>query len=149
MNDSQSPSTGSIISINLKRSDSFLSPDYSMSTLSINVKISNQICSIFDTIGPTKRHTKIVFNGQILCPVLSFDFYNIQNNDTISLISSGLPISLSTIDRQNNEKNKNPFLVAVPLPLSISHKRTLFITKSSNYFKKILKTSNEKIDLEN
>lgn len=149
MNDSQSPSTGSIISINLKRSDSFLSPDYPMSTLSIKVKISNQISSIFDIIGSSNWHTKIVFNGQILCPVLSFDFYNIHNNDTISLISSGLPISLSTNNQQNNEKNKNSFLVAVPLPLSISHKRTLFITKSSNYFKKILKSNNDKIFLEN
>lgn len=147
INRQQSFPMGTVIDINLTGNDSYLVPDDSLSTTTITVKITDPVSSIFDAIGSPNRQDKIVFNGQILCPALSFAFYNIHNNDTISLISPQMPTSISAGNLSGNvplkdSSSNRPVLIAAPLPLPITHKRTLFHSNSSNFFKSISPKNN-------
>ena len=140
INHQQSLPMGSTISINLTGNNSCLVPDDSLSTMSIHVKITDPVSSILNIIGSLNRQEKIVFNGQILCPALSFAFYNIHNNDTITIISPQMPTSTSYNELSSNVRLKDfssnrPCIVATPLPIPISRKRTLIHSNSSNFFK--------------
>lgn len=150
INRQQSLPMGTVININLTGNDSYLVPDDSLSTTTIAVKITDPVSSIFDAIGSPNRQDKIVFNGQILCPALSFAFYNIHNNDTISLIAPQMPTSISAGNLSSNVPLKDfssnrPILIAAPLPLPITHKRTLFHSNSSNFFRNVSVNHSENV----
>ena len=148
INRQQSLPMGSVININLTGNNSCLVPDDSLATTSCHVNITDPISSIFDAIGSTNRQEKIVFNGQILCPALSFAFYNIHNNDTLSIILTQMPTSTSynvlssNIPLKDHSSNCS-YIVAAPLPIPISRKRTLFHSNSSNYFKNLSSNNSE------
>ncbi|KAK8881148.1 hypothetical protein M9Y10_003878 [Tritrichomonas musculus] len=141
----------SAISINLSKNNSLLVPDDSFaSSSSILVKLSDSVSTIFDAIGSLSRQDKLIFNGQILCPALSFAFYNIHNNDTISIASPPMPASTSYTDLSSNAPLKDyssnhQVIVAAPRPLQISRKRTLFHSNSSNLFKNIPGNSSDNV----
>lgn len=107
--------------------NSFLVPDVAPTPKTIVVKLTDPVSSIFDLIGTPNRQAKLVFNGQILCPTLSFAFYNIHNNDIIDIVTTPITASLSSVDLTPNlplqeQNNPRQVVVAAPRPIPVSHR---------------------------
>lgn len=118
---------------------SFLVPDAQPSPSKVVVKLVDPVSSIFDQIGSPNRQAKLVFNGQILCPNLSFAFYNIHNNDIIDIVDTPITASLSSADLTPNlslqeQPNNRQVVVAAPRPIPISH-RTRIEANPKNFRK--------------
>lgn len=108
-------------------------------TSTVHVNINDPISKIFDLIGNANRQSRLSFNGQVLCPNLSFAFYNIHNNDTIVINSIPIPASGSLADILPNlplkDHSSHQVFVAAPRPIPISHKRPLLPSNSFNIYK--------------
>lgn len=119
--------------------NSFLVPDAPPAPSKIVVKLTDPVSSIFDMIGCPNRQAKLVFNGQILCPTLSFAFYNIHNNDIIDIVDTPITASLSSVDLTPNfslqeQGGNRQVVVAAPRPIPISH-RTRIESNAKNFKK--------------
>ncbi|KAK8889402.1 hypothetical protein M9Y10_034148 [Tritrichomonas musculus] len=117
-------------------SNSFLVPNDTPIPPTVVVKLSDPVSTIFDLIKSPNRQAKLIFNGQILCPTLTFAFYNIHNNDTIDIVTSPITASLSSADLTPNlplkdQSSGHQVLVAAPRPIPISH-RTRIESNSKN-----------------
>lgn len=155
----------SIIRINLvgtvPKNCKFASSENNSISSTFSVKLTDTISKIFELIGAPNRQARIIFNGQVLCPNLTFAFYNIHNNDKIVIVSSSTSVSAPTsvsvsaspsfVPRVPNipniplkdHKSQNQVMVAVPRPIPISHKRNLFYSTCSNLYKKYASNNNE------
>lgn len=140
----------SIIRINLvgnlpKNCSYETNKDNSIST-TFSVKLTDPTSKIFDLLGTHSREARLIFNGQVLCPTLTFAFYSIHNNDKLVIIPTPNSISASQSLEQNiplkNHNSQNQVTVAIPKPVSISHKRTLFYSTCSNLYKKYTADNN-------
>ncbi|KAK8891904.1 hypothetical protein M9Y10_029126 [Tritrichomonas musculus] len=124
----------SVITVNMIRkqmhdNDSFLAPPSNSSSLVVN--LTDPLSSILEMIGVTNSQVKLIYNNQVLCPALSFAFYNINNNDTIviaeapesiKMSSSKLyPIEISTQDHENG----NHLIANNPKKINLNRKLPL------------------------
>lgn len=82
----QSQPLNQTLTIHLTGDLQLLNDDLDTSSSSIVVSAIDPISSIFDIIGIPTTRAKFIYNGQLLCPALSFSFYQIHDNDTIELI---------------------------------------------------------------
>lgn len=130
----------------LKIKKNSLNSSYDSSNIkTIKVKLSDPVSTIFDSFRSPIKYSRLIFNGQILCPILSFAFYNIHNKDTIIITS--FPNAPLATDLTSNiplkDANNHHILVAAPKAISISHKRNLFYSRSLNRFKNALTNDND------
>lgn len=72
----------------------FMVSDSGLTESTIIVNNFDQVSSIFEIIGLSNNKYKLIYKDKILCPALSFAFYNIQNNDTISIVESHMTLNV-------------------------------------------------------
>lgn len=148
INKQQSLPPESVIHVNISKisassmNSSFLSKNNKYEkpkSETIVVKNTDRISTMYDSLNLKNYNAKFIFNRQILCPNLSFAFYNIHNKDTIVVILSPITNigSIQNIlpDFALKNQENHQIVVAAPLPLPISHKRTLFYSNSSGRFR--------------
>lgn len=145
----------SFIRINLKGNSEmfdnslFQNKNDVLSTSTIVVNNIDQVSTIFDIIGANSSQFKLIYNEKILCPALSFAFYNISNNDNIIVVESQKYDNssyikqkklISNLEFQSNQTS-NVNYISLPQSMQLNHNHSLIHSKSTSILENIIKSS--------
>lgn len=125
----QSLPVGSYLTVKLECSVRFHSIDSEINGSTVLVEHYDRVSSIFDLIGLNNSQVKLFYKGEILCPALSFAFYKIQNNDTISIVD--LQISNNLLKSNKNSEKTDPINFIKMLSSNVNNNRSFTLSKSS------------------